>query len=343
MSDLFVIPFVGFDYYSPHWLWGLLLVPVFFFIYDGYAGKKQNFLRFSQLEEKQESLATDKVKYYVWGIRGGFALAFCCFIGALARPYNTSIDPPEIDYKNGIDIILSLDISGSMLAQDFEPNRLEAAKKVAEEFVDHRKGDRIGLVLYEGEAFTACPATLDYAMLKQTIASAEPGMVMTGGTAIGDGLGIAVTRLRSDSLKSKVIILLTDGSNNAGSITPEEAAQLAAAKHCTVYTIGVGSNGMAPTPVLTPSGISYENMPVDIDESTLKYIAMTTNGKYFRATDANSLKSIYAEIDQLEKRKMEDSHFGKEPPVLIAPYLLWGTILLIAAWIFQQVKFKLDE
>jgi len=331
-----------YQFYSPGWLWLLLIVPVVFTADYLLKRNSSGHLQFSRGESEQSEMGTSWVRYFRWGIVVSQAFAMACLIVAMAKPYNPSFDPPRIDYKNGIDIILSIDISGSMLAQDFLPNRLEAAKNVAQIFVDSRKGDRVGLVAYEGEAYTVCPATLDYPMLKREIAKLEPGNLEPG-TAIGNGLGVAVTRLRSDSLKSKVIILLTDGSNNAGSIEPMDAARLAKNKNCRVYTIGVGSTGLAPTPVMTPSGVSYENLPVEIDEATLKAIADETGGKYFRAKDEQSLNTIYADIDKLEKRKMEDTHFGAEPPVTIFPFLFWGLFFLQGSWLLKTIKFKLDD
>lgn len=342
MSRYWNIAVWEYDFYSPGWLWALILVPVVFWLYNYLTSNRSGHLRFSRTEEEQRELGTSWVRYFRWGMLTLQAFAVSCMIVAMAKPYHSGYDPPKIDYKNGIDIILSIDASGSMLAQDFQPNRLEAAKAVAQRFVDSRKGDRVGLVVYEGEAYTACPATLDYTMLKEQIGLIQPGMLEPG-TAIGNGLGVAVTRLRSDSLKSKVIILLTDGSSNAGTIEPLDAARLAKAKNCKVYTIGVGSQGMAPTPVMTPFGISYENLPVEIDESTLRAIADETGGKYFRATDESSLVEIYKEIDKLEKRKMEDMHFGAEPPVSIFPFVLWAMFALLAAWVLNNLKFKLDD
>jgi len=229
-----------------------------------------------------------------------------------------------------------------MMAQDFKPNRLEASKNVAKEFVDGRTGDRIGLVVYAGEAYTACPATLDYTILKEQIDKIS-GDRIEGGTAIGTGLGTAVTRLRSDSIVSKVIILLTDGSNNSGEITPLEAAELAKAKNVRVYTIGVGRNGNAPSPIITPFGIQYQNMPVEIDEVTLMKIAETTDGQYFRATDEKSLKAIYGEIEKLEKRKMEDQYYKSEPPSNPQAFLNWAFVLSLLVWGSNYLIFRHSE
>jgi Ca-activated chloride channel family protein len=322
-------------------LWFLFAIPVMLFFWEYLQKNRVGQLKYASSEAEQLSYSLGWIRYIRWGINTCYALSMACLVLTLAEPYNTSIDPPKIDYKNGIDIILSIDASGSMLAQDFEPNRLEVAKRVAKKFVDSRKGDRVGLVVYEGEAYTACPATLDYKLLKEQITAIEPGYLEPG-TAIGSGLGVAVTRLRSDSLPSKVIILLTDGSSNTGP-DPMEAAELAKQKKCKVYTIGVGANGMAPTPVSTPFGVIYQNLPVEIDEGILKDIAELTNGKYFRAQDEKSLEKIYAEIDKLEKRKMEDQHLGIEPPLTLFPFFIWSMLFSGIAWGVQRLKFKLDD
>ena len=322
-------------------LWLLFGIPVLLYYWEFLQKNRSGQLKYANSEEEQLAYSIGWVRYIRWGINAFYALSMACLVLTLAEPYNTSVDPPKIDYKNGIDIILSIDASGSMLAQDFDPNRLEVAKRVAKKFVDSRKGDRVGLVVYEGEAYTACPATLDYKLLKEQITDIEPGHLEPG-TAIGSGLGVAVTRLRSDSLKSKVIVLLTDGSSNTGP-DPLEIAQLAKDKKCKVYTIGVGANGMAPTPVQTPFGIVYQNVPVEIDEGVLKNIAKLTNGKYFRAQDEKSLEKIYAEIDKLEKRKMEDQHLGAEPPLTLFPFFIWSMLFSAIAWGVQRLKFRLDD
>lgn len=341
MSRYFNICFWEYDFYKPHLLWLLLAIPALLFLWEYLQKTRVGQLKYANSEQEQLAYSIGWVRYIRWGINTCYALSMACLVLVLAEPYNVSVDPPKIDYKNGIDIILSIDASGSMLAQDFDPNRLEVAKRVAKKFVDSRKGDRVGLVVYEGEAYTACPATLDYKLLKQQISEIEPGYLEPG-TAIGSGLGVAVTRLRSDSLPSKVIILLTDGSSNTGP-DPMEAAALAKAKKCKVYTIGVGANGMAPTPVNTPFGVVYQNMPVEIDEAILKDISKLTGGKFFRAKDEKSLEKIYAEIDQLEKRKMEDQHLAAEPPLTLFPFFIWSMIFSLVAWGVQRLKFRLDD
>jgi Ca-activated chloride channel family protein len=337
------IRFWEYDFLSPHWLWLLLLVPVFVVILFLKERKKQGEWKYSGSSESQKNFSTRWIVRLRQSLIIFNAAVLSLLIMAMAKPFHwASYENFDQDYKNGIDIILAIDVSMSMMAMDFEPNRLEAAKKVAKEFVDGRRGDRIGLVVYAGEAYTACPATLDYSILKKQIDQIN-GEEIEGGTAIGTGLGTAVTRLRSDSIPSKVIILLTDGSNNAGEIDPLTAAELARAKNVRVYTIGVGSNGDAPTPVITPFGVRYENMPVEIDEMTLMKIAEIANGQYFRATDEKSLKEIYKEIEKLEKRKMLDRQYKSEPPATPAAFLNWAFLLAILSWAANRYFFKLYE
>ncbi len=274
-------------------------------------------------------------------------LAYGCVLAllilAMAKPFHWSMyEDHHKEYKDGIDIVITMDVSGSMLAQDFKPNRLEVSKKVAKEFVDGRKGDRIGLVAYAGEAYTACPPTLDYEILKKQIDNIS-GDFIGGGTAIGIGLGTAVTRLRSDSLSSKVIILLTDGVDGGSEITPMMAAELAKSKNIRVYTIGVGSTGEASTLVQSPFGSYYQTAEVEIDEVTLKKIAAKTGGQYFRATDEKSLRSIYAEIEKLEKRKMEDEHFKSEPPPNPQAFLNWALLLALGTWTTNYLLFRRND
>lgn len=229
-------------------------------------------------------------------------LALCCLIIALARPQSRNDE--QLVNGEGIDIMLCLDISGSMLAQDFTPNRMEAAKNVAGEFIDNRPTDRIGLVIFSGESFTMCPLTTDRSVLKAQLAQVQSGL-LEDGTAIGSGLATGVDRLRSSPSKSKVIILLTDGENNGGLIDPNTAKEIAKEVGVRVYTIGMGTEGFAPVPVQTPGGIVMQREKVNIDEKLLTQIANETGGHYYRAKDNESLKSIYSEIDRLEKSKIE--------------------------------------
>lgn len=228
------------------------------------------------------------------------ALTF--FIIALARPQ--SVSSKENVSTEGIDIVMLLDISGSMLAEDFTPNRMQAAKSVAEEFIDGRANDRIGLVIFSAESFTQCPLTTDYPVLKSLLKEVKNGMIADG-TAIGLALANGVNRLKDSKAKSRVMILLTDGVNNRGEIDPITAAKIAATFNIRVYTVGVGAQGEAPYPVETPFGIQRRLIPVDLDEKTLSAVADMTGGKYFRATDNRKLKAIYKEIDQLERSRIE--------------------------------------
>ena len=229
-------------------------------------------------------------------------LAVAALVAALARPQITNDE--QVVNGEGIDIVLCLDISGSMLAQDFTPNRMEAAKNVAADFIDNRPADRIGLVIFSGESFTMCPLTSDRNVLKSQLYNVHSGL-LEDGTAIGSGLATGVDRLRSSPARSKVIILLTDGENNGGLIDPNTAKEIAKAVGVRVYTIGVGTEGYAPMPVQTAGGIVMQKEKVSIDEKLLTQIANETGGKYFRATDNQSLKNIYTDIDKLEKSKVE--------------------------------------
>jgi Ca-activated chloride channel family protein len=252
-------------------------------------------------------------------------LAFILLTVALARPQATS--EGENITTEGIDIVLVTDISGSMLAEDFRPNRIEAAKAVAGEFVGGRPDDRIGLVVFAGESFTQCPLTLDHSVLTGLIASVRSGLIEDG-TAIGMGLATAVSRVKDSDAKSRVIILLTDGVNNKGSIDPLTAAGIASTYDIRVYTIGVGTVGMAPYPVQTPLGTQYRNVPVEIDEELLKEIAAQTGGQYFRATDNDKLKRIYTEIDRLEKARIEITQFRRHSEEFYTPAFMGGFFLL---------------
>lgn len=240
-------------------------------------------------------------------------IALSMVIIILARPQTTNNwQNTEVE---GIDIMLAVDVSTSMLAEDLKPNRLEAAKEVAAKFINGRPNDNIGLTIFAGESFTQCPLTVDHAVLLNLFQSIKGDIAQRGliedGTAIGMGLANAITRLKDSKAKSKVIILLTDGSNNRGDISPLTAAEIAKSFGIRVYTIGVGTNGMAPYPVPTAVGVQYVNVPVEIDESTLTQIAGTTNGNYFRATSTSKLEEIYQEIDKLEKTKLNVKEFSK--------------------------------
>jgi Ca-activated chloride channel homolog len=241
----------------------------------------------------------------------------------------------------GIDIIMSLDISLSMLAKDFKPNRLEAAKEVAIDFIDSRPNDRIGLVIFSGESFTQCPLTSDHAVIKNLFTDIKTGM-LAGGTAIGNGLATAITRVKDSKAKSKVVILLTDGVNNQGSVAPMTAAEIAKTYKVRVYTIGVGTMGKAltPTGAMYPDGtMEYAYADVDVDEVSLGEIATMTGGKYFRATDNSKLKDIYKEIDRLEKTIFEEKNFTNKSEHFL-PFAIAAAILLLLEFILKNTILK---
>jgi Ca-activated chloride channel family protein len=252
-------------------------------------------------------------------------LAVALLIIALARPQ--SFQSGENIYSEGIDIAMVLDISGSMLAEDLKPNRLEAAKKVIDDFVQARTSDRIGLVVFARDAFTQCPLTIDYLVLRNLLNEIKSGMIEDG-TAIGNAIANGVNRLKDSRAKSKVMILLTDGVNNAGEVDPISAAQIAREFNIRVYTIGVGTRGEAPYPVQTPFGTRYQMVPVEIDENVLKEIAKTTDGEYFRATNNRKLEEIYNTIDKLEKTKLEITSY-RNAKELYYSWLGSGIILLV--------------
>ena len=227
-------------------------------------------------------------------------VALSMIIVAIARP-RSSTQMDKIDTE-GIDIVLAMDVSTSMLARDFTPDRISAAKDIAIEFISQRPSDRMGIVVFAGESYTQCPLTTDRATLINLMKEIETGLIEDG-TAIGNGLATAVARMQNSDAKSRVVILLTDGVNNSGEITPQTAADIAKTYGIRVYTIGVGANGTAPYPVMTPWGVQMQNVEVEIDENLLKNIAETTGGRYFRATDNTKLSEIYSEINKLEKAR----------------------------------------
>ena len=257
-------------------------------------------------------------------------LAISLIIIALARPQKT--DNWSSHTTEGIDIVMTLDISSSMLAEDLRPNRLGAAKDVAVEFISGRPNDNIGLVVFSGESFTQCPITINHKELINLFSGIQSGMIEDG-TAIGTGLATAVNRIKASQARSKVIILLTDGSNNRGDIDPITAAEIAKSFGICVYAIGVGTYGKAPYPFQTPYGVRYQDVDVDIDEPSLKQIASMTGGEYFRATDTKTLRSIYHEIDKMEKTKINVKEFSEKEELyhifaLMALFCIVGEILL---------------
>ncbi|MDA0741291.1 MAG: VWA domain-containing protein [Bacteroidetes bacterium] len=293
------------DFAQPLWLIGLLVIPL------GWTGiylrRKRRFNAYTFSSNRQlPSSALGSIR----SASGGFSwLALAFVFTALARPQSSQMFQ-QPSQNLGIDLMMALDISTSMLARDLKPNRLEALKEVATDFVAQRAMDRLGLVIYAGEAYSPVPLTTDQSLLSQQISALHHEM-LEGGTAIGMGLSTAVNRLVESTAKSKVIILLTDGENNGGMVDPVQAAELAASLGIKVYTIGLGTNGMASTPVMKdPRGnLIYQPRPVTIDEELLQRIASITGGQYFRATDNESLAQIYESIDQLEKSEIEGFEF----------------------------------
>lgn len=286
---------------NPYFLWLLLLVPVLFLWHWAKYRQQYPELKMSNLSAFSGATSWKALlRPFLFLFKIG---AFIMLTIAIARPQNKFQD--EDITAEGIDIVMVMDVSGSMLARDFTPDRLGASKDVAAEFVKERKYDRVGIVVFAGESFTQCPLTTDQKVLQTLIKEIKSGIIEDG-TAIGMGLATAVTRLQESSAKSKVVILLTDGVNNSGFIDPLTAAEAAKQYDAKVYTIGVGTKGKAPYPVRDIFGfMNTQYVDVNIDEELLEKIALMTGGKYFRATDNNSLKRIYDEIDKLEKTEIE--------------------------------------
>ena len=287
---------------SPHYLWLLTLLAPMIAYYVWRTMQGGAAIQISTVEGVAR--APKSVRYYLRHLPFALrAAAFGLLVVALARPQQ--IEQNVRTSSEGIDIMLAIDVSASMLARDFEPDRITAAKEVAGSFISDRYGDRIGLVAFAGEAFTQSPLTTDQSTLQTLLARIRSGLIEDG-TAIGNGLATAINRLRESDAKSKVIILLTDGVNNQGQIAPMTAAEIAKAQGIRVYTIGVGTEGMAPYPAIDMFGnLTFVNQKVEIDEKVLKAISDMTGGRYFRATDKEKLKAVYDEINQLEKSKIE--------------------------------------
>lgn len=287
---------------NPEFLYALAILPFLVLWYIRRHENETSDIRYSTLQPFDTIRPTmkERLRHLPFILR---MLVIAVLIVGFARPRTTS--QGENVYTEGIDIVLLFDISGSMLAEDLRPNRIEAARQVMMDFIEGRANDRIGLVIFAGESFTQCPMTLDYRVLKNQLRTVKQG-VIEDGTAIGMAIAQGVNRLKDSQSKSKVIILLTDGVNNRGEIDPLTATQIAQTFGIRIYTIGVGtSKGEAPFPVQTPFGTRYQNMPVDVDEKTLAKIAEMTEGQYFRATNNRSLKQIYQDIDEMEKTRIE--------------------------------------
>jgi Ca-activated chloride channel family protein len=314
----------GTSYANPQYLYLLLVIPVLAGWYFLRRNRDHAELQISTTEGFEGGKRTFRILLY-HGMYFLRLLALIALIFALARP-QTSLSRQDITVE-GIDLVIALDISGSMMAMDFKPDRLEASKEVAAEFIDGRPNDRIGLVVFSGESFTQCPMTIDHSVLKNLFADLKSGMIEDG-TALGDGLATAVSRLKESQAVSKVIILLTDGVNNMGSIDPLSAAEIAKLYGIRIYTIGVGTTGMAPYPVQTPFGMTTQNMEVKIDEPLLKEISRMTDGRYFRATSNAKLREIYQEIDKLEKSKIDVTEFKRKKDEYI-PLVLFALALIV--------------
>ncbi len=329
-----------FDYFNdisfayPAILWLGLVIPVLIFWYFKNSRNQVAGLKVSSLKSfKGMSNWKNLFRHTPFIFR---LLAVACIIIALARPQTKNEE--QRAEGEGLDIVLCIDVSGSMTAQDFTPNRMEAAKKVAADFVDRRLTDRIGIVIFSGESFTQCPITTDKAVLRSAIESIRNGL-LEDGTAIGDGLSTSTDRLRTSKSKSKVVILLTDGENNGGLIGPTNAKEIAKAFGIRVYTIGVGTDGYAPFPIKTEMGVIIQQQKVTIDEKLLKEIAGETGGKYFRAKDNTSLEKVYKEIDTLEKSKVEISTLTRFTEKFF-PFVMVALGLLLLEVILRFTIFK---
>jgi Ca-activated chloride channel homolog len=325
----------GITFAEPYFLFLLAIIPAMVAFYAMKQHKATASLRMPGLQqfEKVGTTFRNYLRHILFGFR---TLAITLLIIVLARPQLT--DKFQNVSTEGIDIVLALDISGSMLARDFRPDRLEASKNVATEFISGRPYDRIGLVVFSGESFTQCPLTTDHAVLINLLREIQSGMIEDG-TAIGNGLATAVNRIKDSEAKSRVIILLTDGVNNRGEIAPATAADIAKTYGIRVYTIGVGTMGVAPYPVQTPYGIQYQDMQVEIDEAILKEIAGTTGGKYFRATDNDKLLQVYKEIDKLEKSKIDVRQFSRKEEKYFIPAVI-AVCLFLLELIIRNTVFR---
>lgn len=293
--------FTNVEFAYPFVLYGLILLPLFALWYWKRNKKSTPDITYSSLKlfGSLKPTLRERLHHLPFILR---LLALGFLVVALARPQTYSTG--ENVYTEGIDIAMVLDISGSMLAEDFQPNRLDAAKNVIGDFVRGRTSDKIGLVIFARDSFTQCPLTIDYQVLRNLLKDIQSGMI-TDGTAIGNAIANGVNRLKDSEAKSKVMILLTDGVNNAGEVDPVTAAQIAETFGIRIYTIGVGTRGEAPYPFKTPFGTRYQMVPVEIDEQLLQQISGLTGGRYFRATNNEKLKEIYDEIDKLERSRVE--------------------------------------
>jgi|TARA_B100000768_G_scaffold59070_1_gene57123 Ca-activated chloride channel family protein len=322
--------FKGIDFTQTEFLWLLVVVPVLVFWYVLKNKKQTAQLSVSSIKGFQKNSVWTTIRHLLFMLR---IIAIILIVCALARPQTMDVSS-KTKTTRGVDIVMAIDVSASMLAKDLKPNRLEALKNVAADFIKGRPNDRIGLVEYAGESYTKTPITSDKGIVLQSLKNIKYNSIITGGTAIGMGLATAVNRIKDSRAKSKIIILLTDGVNNAGFIDPQTASELAVEYGIKTYTIGLGTNGMALSPVAINNGVfQYGRIQVEIDEELLKQIALVTGGKYFRATNNRKLKEIYKEIDLLEKTEVEEFKFYNyeekfRPLVLLALVILMLEFLL---------------
>lgn len=323
------------EFANPEAFWLLVIIPLLSLWYIYYQTRKKAFVTHSNIQLLKNNTSLKHIaKHFLFGLE---MVSVALISAAMARPQSSSESREVV--TEGIDIVLALDISGSMLARDFKPNRLEASRELAIDFIENRPHDRIGLVIFAGEAFTQCPLTTDHTVLKNLFHDVDFGMVKDG-TAIGSGLAVSANRLRTSEAESKVVILLTDGVNNAGDIPPLTAAQIAQKFGITVYTVGVGTTGTAPMPARTIDGrIIYRDEPVYIDEETLEQISDMTGGKYFRAENSKQLQEIYSLIDEMEKTKIDVIEYSKKKEEYL-PLVCAAGVMLLLSFLIKTTALK---
>ena len=328
--------FENIEFANPKLLWLLLMVPALIVWYILRHKKQEASLSFSDLKGFVKLPKTWKsyLRHLLFALK---MAALALLIVAFARPQSSSTN--STSNIEGIDIVMAMDVSGSMLARDLKPDRLTAAKNVASDFVKGRPGDRMGLVIFSGETFTQVPLTTDHGVMLNMLAEMKNGLI-DDGTAIGDGLATAVSRLKDSEAISKVVILLTDGMNNAGSVDPYTAAEIAKLYGIRVYTIGLGTYGTSPIPVPSPfGGTVIQQVKVEIDEKLLTSVASMTGGKYFRATSNQKLDEIYQEIDKLERSKIEVTEFRRLHEEFY-PLVAWALALLLLEFLLRKTIFR---
>ena len=320
---------------NPHilWLLALPLLLIAHYVYLELTGRKPHLRVSTSIPWKQQDRmsALSVIRHIPFALR---IAALSLIIICLARPRSSS-EMEKIDTE-GVDIVLAMDVSTSMLARDFQPDRINAAKDIAIEFISQRPADRMGIVVFAGESYTQCPLTTDRATLINLMKEVQTGLI-DDGTAIGNGLATAVARMAESDAKSRIVILLTDGVNNSGEIAPQTAAEIAKTYGIRVYTIGVGANGTAPYPVITPWGVEEQMMKVEIDEDLLKEISDVTGGRYFRATDNTKLAEIYAEINKMEKSRTTIDSF----PIYKELYTRYAVAALVCLLLELLIKLLL--